>query len=319
MRFGLLLAFLFAASPALADPRFVEVSTEECEGLRPAEIKRILELELASVSRTWRSGEPLGVELSCEGDRVRVSAIDPVTAKKLTREVSLVRARADRDRILALVVSQLFLTSWSELLIEPEPTPTIAPVEVTTVVRDAARDRARRALDLPPFGTQLALLAGPRLRGLSGPSVVGGRVAVRPGLVSGRLRLFAELGYERGGADQAVGTVSEMVATIALGVAGHWGGLCGFAAGASFGAGYATLSGDPTAGATGASASGAIADVGVFAGPSLTTGVARFGLELAGGMTFPRTVGRVVRGEDVAISGPWVGASLVGAILGGSR
>lgn len=291
---------------------------EGCSGLRIEEVERVLRLELAAPASTW-STDPIGVELQCEDEHVRVAATDPLTRKRLTREVDLSAARTDRERTLALVVSQLFLTSWSELLL-PAPEPVVAraigvPV-VDSPARDVAKESARTALAVPSFAIGLDVVGGPRIRALSDSALVGGRGAIRPTAVfafAKRLRWFVEVGFEGGGTRRTSGDVSYTLPTASAGLAYRFplSSAIDLEAGAFGGAGVLDISGSARGTGIGQSTSGVVAELGGRVGPIVRVLGARIGLDLAAGAMLPRAVGRVESGEDVVLSGGWLGADLV--------
>lgn len=303
----------------------IVVNAEGCDDLRAPEIERVLRIELAAVSDQWSGPEPMRVELTCEGAQVRVVAIDPVTDKRLSRDVQLRRVR-DRDRTVALLVSQLFLTSWSELLIRPDPETPLPlparPVPTAAPIAQAAEGLARRAITPPSWSWYVAIAGGPRVRDPASP-VVGGRAAMRPSVLLDRhWSLALELGYERGAATRASGSVGYSLASAALG-AGFSTTPMGplvFELGARAGAAYVDLHGDAALGSVvGTSASGTAFELALGLGPTLLVGPTRIGLELAGGVTAPRVVAHVARDTDVALGGLWAGANVVVGVAEAQR
>jgi hypothetical protein len=321
-------ALLFALLAATAVPSraraevtaSLSVTTEGCDDLRAPEVERILRIELGQVSEQWSGAEPLRVELACEGAKVHVVAIDPVTDKRLSRDVSLRRTK-DRDRTVALLVSQLFLTSWSELLLRPSsdpampPPPPAPPPAVARaaegLVRDATAPSSRRWL--------VAATLGPRVRDLASPTP-SGRLALRPALLFGeRWSLALELGYERGTAKRASGSVGYGAVSALAGGALRSAplGPVVFQVGAFAGAAYVDVRGDGVSSVLGSSASGVVTELELVAGPVLHLGPATLGLELAAGLTAPRATAHVARDADVVLGGPWAGLQLVVGVAEG--
>ncbi len=303
----------------------IAVTAEGCDDLRAPEIERVLHIELAAVSDQWTGPEPMRVELTCEGAQVRVVAIDPVTDKRLSRDVQLRRVR-DRDRTVALLVSQLFLTSWSELLLRPDPeTPLPAPARPAPTrapILQAAEGLARKAIAPPSWSWYVAIVGGPRVRDFASP-VISGRAAMRPSVLLDRhWSLALELGYERGAATRASGSVGYSLASAALGAGFSTTpmGPLAFDFGARAGAAYVDLHGDAALGnVVGTSASGTAFELALGLGPTLLFGPTRVGLELAGGATAPRVVAHVARDTDVALGGLWAGANLVVGVAEAQR
>jgi hypothetical protein len=304
-----------ASGEARAETRAIDVAAEGCPDLHAEEVERILEIELASVSGHWTGPERMRVELVCHGPQLTIVAVDPVTDKRLSRELTVGPHVADRDRTVALLVSQLFLTSWTELLLTPPAE--AAPLRTATpppLVARAAEKMARSALEPPAVTGALAAVAGPRVRDWSAP-VVGVRAALRPSLLVGRhLRAFVELAYERGSADRAGGTVGYSFVSAAAGVG--WRppslGPVVFDLAASAGPAYVDVQGNPSQPTVaGASTSGAVAELAIAAGPSVVVGPTRIGLELSVGETVPRAVAHVAADKDVSLGGLWASVCLV--------
>jgi hypothetical protein len=310
----------FAAQP-------IDVTAVGCPTLDRREIERLLSIELGSVSRQWQesvASEPLHVELSCQGTRMAVSIADRLTGKRLSRDVEINPTAPDRDRTAALLVSELLLGSWSELLRSPQAPP---PAPLPPIPQAAAEPPP------PPPNRGLRgavdLVAGARLRALDHP-VVSGDLALRLELIAARhARFFVTGGYERGASSTTVGTVDFGLASAGLGVG--WrssrlgtGGRLVVDLAATGSAAYVDLSGSAPAGSNGAvigsSTSGAVAELALQGGPSLVLGPARIGLELTAGWTVSPVTGHVVAVadsasaatvRDVSLGGIWLGASLV--------
>ena len=319
MRRGCALAALGAAvahaTPAAASASGIDVAAEQCPHVHADEVDRVLGIELASVSREWSGDERLRAELSCDESTLTILVIDPVTRKRLTRTLAMNWRTGDRDRTVALLVSQLFLTSWSELLLARNARELPPPPPAPPAVEHAAESAVRTALRPPEVQGTLALLVGPRVRDLASP-VVSGSLALRPSLLVGRSwRLFLDLGYERGSADRADGAIVFSLASAAIG--GGWRasfGAFGLDVDARVGAAYVDVRGDASGAAIGSSASGAACEAALDVGPTLVLGPARIGLFATGGFTAPRVVAHAVGDHDLTIGGPWVGASLVAGL-----
>src|SRR5262249_37691110 len=160
----------------------------------------VLAIELASVSQAWSGDERMRAELSCDASHLSIVVVDPVTDKRLSRSVAMSWRTGDRDRTVALLVSQLFLTSWSELLLARSAARELPPLARPPPPAVARAAEAAVRSSLPPADVRgaLTLAVGPRVRDLAAP-VVGFGTALRPSLLLGRSwRLFLDLGYERG-------------------------------------------------------------------------------------------------------------------------
>ncbi|UJR82806.1 Hypothetical protein I5071_48710 [Sandaracinus amylolyticus] len=108
-----LAAWTIGPARARAD---LTIAAPSCSEVDLAEVQRLLEVELADVTLAWREVSTPVVLLGCTGDRVRIEITDPITDKSVAR--TIVWPSADRERVLALAIAQLFLTSWLELLID---------------------------------------------------------------------------------------------------------------------------------------------------------------------------------------------------------
>jgi hypothetical protein len=332
---------------AFARARALNVANEGCSSLDTAEVERILGIELASVIETWTDPEPLVVELYCTGSTVRVLAIDTVTDKKLSRELDLARVRSDRERTVALIASQLFLTSWAErLLARPAlssplpssssssssaPSPPSPPPAVGEATDRLVRASMDQATPSPPTSSSqskvrvaVTVVGQARVRSLTADdaAVIGFRGAVRPLVVVGeRTRLFLDLSYERGSASRISGSVAYAFAGVAAGVGYRFwkSARAGVAldGGASAGVARVDLSGEPASRATtiGSAVDGLVGQAGLGFGPTFSFGgLVRVGAELDLGLTFPHIRGRVARDGDLNLSGLFTGIGLVVAL-----
>jgi hypothetical protein len=308
------LAVISCSPLAFARTRALAVTNEGCDLLDGAEVERVLGIELGAVAGSWTDPEPLNVELHCEGQVVRVLAIDRVTDKRLSREIDLAMVRADRDRTVALIASQLFLTSWAERLLV-RPTPELPPEKpAPPAIAEATDTMVRGALAPPALRPAIAVMGGPRLRSFGDP-LTGMRVAARPLVLLGeRTRLFIDLSYERGAASRASGSVTYLLAGASAGASYRFwqSGRFAFNGVASAGVFYVDLSGDPATRETiGSRAGGTVGEGGLGFGPTIAIGAVRVGAELAIGLAFPRAVARVAGDNDLKLSGLWTGANLI--------
>ncbi|MEM9460869.1 MAG: hypothetical protein AAGF11_42290 [Myxococcota bacterium] len=148
------LVLVAAPTPARSAPATrVIVETSRCEGLRPDEVGRLLDIELAMVTAEIRSGPPLTVQLECAPARMTITVVDPLTRKRLSRDIPAPEDAPGRERVVALAISQLFAASWLELLTATEPPPAPEtdrqpPPDQTAVA--AARRVAERSLERTP-------------------------------------------------------------------------------------------------------------------------------------------------------------------------
>lgn len=132
---GLIASGLFAPR-ARAE---LAIAAPSCPDLDLAELSRLLELELRDVSDAFEHESDPVVLLGCRpSGELRIEIRDPVTDKSVARTVTMPDPEG-RERALAIAISQLFLTSWLELLLPEDEAPE-APGET------AAEERARNAV-----------------------------------------------------------------------------------------------------------------------------------------------------------------------------
>ncbi len=112
-------ALLLAAAPP------VSLTIDPCAGVEVAEVRRILELELAATRASIRG---LTGVVACDGDALAFEVEDPLTGKQLSRQVELARAAPNaRARLLALAMVEAVEASWDEVLYAPVPAPLPEP------------------------------------------------------------------------------------------------------------------------------------------------------------------------------------------------
>lgn len=219
---------LFVTVPARASPddaAFV-VSLDGCEEIDRALLLSLLELELSDVAPTFRDGGPPFVELQCVGQRLHVRVRDPVTGKSVARTVPR-PSGGHGERSVALAVSQLFLTSWLELLL-PEPSRPALPDRPAGEYAAVAR-RVRASLAeapvipgdaeerAPPFVVGLTVLGGAGVRDVEAPIVTEAlslRLHVSPDVAWG---LGVDVGLDHGAASRERGDVELWLGHVTLG------------------------------------------------------------------------------------------------------
>ncbi len=307
---------LMSSRAARADPG-LQVTAAGCPDLHAEEISRLLAIELGAAA-TERSDEALRVELGCDGTRLRIQAIDPVTDKRLERDVDLGTIDIAQDRVVAILVSQLFLSSWAELLLGPRQAriPELPPVasSVTPAVRRLAERRTRDAL-APAFARpawEVELLAGPRVRDLELP-ILTGQLGVRVGAVLGPVSLFVGVAGERGAASRSTGNVQVSLLEASVGVRLRVIRQGRFDLGieASGGPTWMDLSGSsPAPGILASSTSGVVAEGALGVEPGVRIGAFRVALLLQVGANPSRARANVAGDADVSLAGPWFGANL---------
>lgn len=297
------------SADAEADPR---VDLTDCPGLDAREIARVLGIEIEALLARRHGMDLPPVQLTCHGSSVRVTVSDPVTGKTLARDVPAPGVDdPTRDRVIALAVSELFLSSWLELLLPPDtrvvPLPAAAP-QVVVVTRVA-----RRAIDPDPRRWEIGLQGAARWRDLGRPYV-----GIQPSLVAGFvfsdwLRLFVATGLEIDRAARQRGSVRSWASGLGIGAGLRAGGngTLFWDAGVLVSAVSVQTSGQAqTDGTAESSASGLGGEAVLLAGPGLQVGCFFARLEAQGGVSFPGFAARVAGEERVQWGGPWVGAAI---------
>lgn len=251
---------------------------------------------------------------------MRIRVDDPVTGKTLERTLPMPTESKGRERTMALAISQLFLTSWLELLSPaPKEVPvpvTQAPPELTSAAHDAARTVVtprRTEVDLGAaiglrrrdFGAAFSTFAPSVRATFALPSALrfvfdaGLQLARRCAAPAPSPRCRPRSSWESG-ARHVVGVLA-LDATLFVG--GRWTRLDG-------------RIDDPAFEARGAS--GGSLEALIAVGPTLRLGPVRLGAEVLAGRTFSTLRANVVGEREVSFGGFFAGAGLfLGAGIGG--
>ena len=318
MRSALLLLLLFATTPALAADK-VRVQVEGCGALDEHEIERIVALELASVLAEREAPFP-PVKVRCEGAFMKIVVNDTVTSKVLERELPAPKpGEPGRERTIALAVSQLFLSSWTELLLPPPAAP-VGPPEAASGSK-AARVAVAKAVAPPAREVDLSVVGGARAHDLGRPLVLyaaGLRTTIALG--SG-LRALVRFEGATGSAARDRGDVDVSFVGAGLGLGYRTSGTFAFQGLLDLGASHVRIEGTPSGASTlGSAKSGVTADASLTLGPVLRLGPALLALEARAGVVVPSVVGEVAHEREVRASGLWLGAGLsLGVVFGGAR
>lgn len=150
----------------------VPLAIEGCEGLDPASLAAGLEVELADAAEALAGPPVPHVTLTCTAGLVRIEIADPLTDKRVEREVA--EPSTDRARVLTLAVAQLFLTSWLELLLAPAEGPAAEAAE------DLARSAVERASE-PEAASGPTADAGPAADTVPSSGSITGELALEAG------------------------------------------------------------------------------------------------------------------------------------------
>ncbi|MCH9683880.1 MAG: hypothetical protein K0V04_20780 [Deltaproteobacteria bacterium] len=317
-----------AIAPATSPTRVV-VSTEACDGLSDAEVGRLLDIELAMVTTEIREGPPLEVRLRCEPERMTISVVDPLTRKRLARDIPAPTDELGRERVVALAISQLFAASWLELLTTAEP-PEPPPGDPPTAPDPPAVDAARRVAqartdrnaepDAGPQGRELELLLGAGGRGRALES--SGRLAAARLELSFRgwfrpsIGVVGLVGYDIGQRTRRLGQVRGQAVTAGGGLAWAWRpdrarARVGVGGQVVVAGGWARVRGVPREPAVPAgSVSGLTAEVAAGVGPRVHYGRLRFDIDGELGLMSQSPTGRVEDGPAMTLGGLWMGLVL---------
>lgn len=220
----------------------LDIAASSCTELDPNELRGHVELEIGEVAAEWRELSSPVVLLGCSGDAVRIEIADPVTAKSVARTIAM--PSLERERVLALAIAQLFLTSWLELLLddddagpgaeaaerralaalqaaiapepEAEPEPVLESEPVPALEPESVASESK-TLDLK---VELVFDGGPRLRA-RGEQLVTASLALRSLLVvDDSLLVGLRGGFEWGRAFRQRGTIHLFAGS--LGIVAGW-------------------------------------------------------------------------------------------------
>jgi len=311
-----------------APPERVVVGAQGCEGLAPGEVGRLLDLELAMVTTEIRSGPPLRVELHCGGERMTIEVVDPLTRKRLARDIPAPDPEPGRERVVALAISELFAASWLELLTTPVPPPPppddpTPPPDPTAV--EAARRMSERRIEHPPEpepapapsrrALELLVGAGARGRALLDDGRLGGghtELRLRSWLSPG-LGVVAVVGWDLAQRSRRHGLVRGQVVTAGGGLAwGVWPSRVGVGGHVSAAGGWARVRGLPhePGGVDEGANAGLTGEVSLGLGPRVHYGRLRLDIDAEAGAMLRAPMGVVVGEPPMSMGGLWAGLAL---------
>jgi hypothetical protein len=305
---GCLAATLGVTTIARAE---LTVEAKGCE-LDTKEVERLLAIELASVLEERKSPFP-PVQVTCSDGAMTIVVDDPVTAKKLERTLPAPKPHEKgRERTFALAISQLFLTSWGELVLPPPPEPVGPPPRAQGSIA-AKKIVQRKVVASRGPALEVQLFGGGHGRDLD-HAYVDFASAIRAGVVlDERWRAFVVGGWESGRASRNRGTVEVTVTSIGAGFGWRSPRASSLVLDASLSASFAwaRLDGRPGSEATFADGgSGSSAELMLAVGPTFLLGPLRLGAEAHAGLMFPTVAGEVAGDAAVRASGLLVGGGL---------
>jgi hypothetical protein len=309
-----LLALVLAHAEPAASEEQIEVVARECGMLDAAEVTRLLRIELLAVTQEIRSGPPLEVELRCTFPTMTIAVSDPLTGKRLARDVPLPADEPGRERVVALAIAQLFAASWLELLLPSEPA-TPEPVRPEPAPEPAAVEAARTVATTRVRPRSIAVVFGGVVRGRAleaTPMLTGGGEIDLRGWFGDAAIVF-RVGLEAGSARRPQGSVRALAVIGSIGAAGrvHLGDRWDLGGLVLVGGGFGRLHGDPSQ--PGVRAGDIVSGTGqlmVGGGPRLRLGRLALELdaELGGMLRAPRGV--VWGDRQVTLGGLFVGGAL---------
>ncbi len=294
----------------------VDVHVTGCADVDPREVERLLGLELAFVASAPALRDALRVDLACSAGRLRIASVDPVTHRSLEREVALGPPEPGRERTIALLASQLFVTSWAESFLQaPEPPAPVAPESPPRAPGGEADHDAAATRDWEVAGG-----AGLRVRDWSAPALAE-RAVLGPSLGVGHARLALVLGYERGSVPRAGGSVAWSM--MSAGIGGGWrSGRLGPVAVEALATGSVVAvearGEQARSGFVTSSTHSAVGEVSIAGGPVAFAGPLRVALDAELGATFPAATARDSADRAVVLGGLWAGLTLVVGARGSS-
>jgi hypothetical protein len=311
---GLATALATAAGLVNAAERSVDVTLTECGELDAETVEMVVALELEEQPVGAPAGSAaLTVEVVCRPDGIVINADDPLTGKRLEREIPAIESdEAEPERVVALAASQLFRASWLELG---------ALEESGGGLKNEQPDDGAE----PDGGTsdlgEVTVEGGARLRAL-GELLPVAHVGLRGGGTLGAgLGLYGLAAFEYGWVSREIGTAKAYSAWLGLELSHRWSltQTVSIELGGSLSVGYARLIGESSDDRviTGA-IDGLTGEVALLAGPVFYPGdIIVIAIDVQGGYSVSNPKGTVDRGADVSTGGIWVGAMLrVGMRIG---
>lgn len=293
-----------AQAPALT------VELRDCAGMERADVQRLLAIELASVTEVQGRMPTLGVTVTCVGDVVRIEVRDPLTDKKIEREIPAPAAsEPGAERILALAASQLFVASWLELLVQEDVT---APAPAVRPAQRAAKAMVAKRIETHPRRVTVGAEGDVRARDALAPFATFG-FAIRGGLeVAPRLTAFARGRFEAGQVVRDLGVVDLRAVFVGLGA--EWEPLrwdrWSLGTSVVFSAGWMGLEGRSSPQAAGHPTDSFTTEMAIAAGPAVDLWDFRAALDLEIGGTVPGPIGTVGGDENVTPGRGWAGVGL---------
>ncbi len=289
------------AEPAAPGEAAVQLRVQSCGNVSTAKIQRILLLELSAVQH---APTKLDVDIICASDRVHIRASADDTQERTVPPLN--HDMPDRERILALAVSQLFVHIYKKQ--EPQKQPTPEPPRIEAPKPGVAPPKEVPRARWEPFASGAILRPA---NDLQGPLLQAGGGVAWTGLHRILVRTTAL--YETGEVTREQGRVSVSSALLQAAVSWEWARWqrLGLGLGGFLGVNQAWLRGAPNDdGLRGGNAHGTGARFGGTLGGVLAPGDLRLRLDAVGAVLFAGAEGAVVRERTVTMHGAWFGANL---------
>jgi hypothetical protein len=136
---------------------------EHCPSLDARAVQRLFSADLGTTLTSKPGPEVTDVTITCEGDRVAVRVLDPISRKTLRRSFDpRPFGPGAQSRIVAIAASELVLASWAELAANPEPeVPPEGPAPSPEAVETARSVVKRRSRPSESSAVQPAVGAPP--------------------------------------------------------------------------------------------------------------------------------------------------------------
>jgi hypothetical protein len=311
---GVVVLSLLSVAELSAQPLQPTVEVHGCEGLDPAELTRLLHMELASAAIPETQIHAPVIEVQCGRDLWRLTLHERRGGGYLDR---LIPAPAPdepaRERIVALAASQMLL-AWlpekdAELAearaAEPPPQPETPPPAPAAPPPPPPRPRARHTWLFVSGGLRGADLGAEPFM-LSAASLGVRGLLARPVTLGGRLEVLGGSTTREAGRVEVRGGVAGMDL--------RWQFLRrgAFSLPVTFGVGvaYLSLDGDGRGAVEGRTLDGVAIDARLDAGPRFSSDGVGVALLLRLGVMALGPEGRVVGEAPVSPDGPWAGAGI---------
>lgn len=302
-----------AAAPA------VSVAKVGCADLDIEETERLLRVELAVVAARAERPRAPTVTVACSNSTLHMEISDPVTQARRGLDLPAPQGTAGHERTVALAASQLFLSSWLEMIVreprrEPEPHP-----DAPRVANKQPSRRSSHHTRLEPEHEELSLALGGKAHDLSRPFASAGLELLGVRVFDRRWFVGLRAAGESGTAQRSSGAIhSRAVAFGALGGLRFGSGAWGLDAAACIGLSVLHASGEASVmNAAGSSATGSAAELALLAGPALRLPPFRVALSAEAGLLEPAIRLRTAHDRTTRLDGLWFGgALLIGVELG---